>query len=170
LRIALASGGTPRYNQTNMKSNFSQRLQRQIKSKQKPGSAKSYELHHRTRNYIHAALKRAQDAVSRLGYHLGVVTDTGSLVSAKLFWATTDRDYTKSKKDLEGEYGFPICLQISVTDAKGVTIYSHRNSGGTATIVSSDQGKAVEDAIYAELETQILAGVDFLAQARNRFR
>ncbi len=148
-----------------MKSNFSQRLQRQIKSKQKPGAGKSHQLHYLARNYIHAAIKRAQDAVSRLGYHLGVVTDTGSMVSAKLFPATTERDYSKSKKELVGEYGFPINLQISVTDAKGVTIYSHREKGGTATIVSSDQGKEIEDAIYAELEAQVLAGVDFLSQS-----
>jgi hypothetical protein len=87
------------------------------------------------------------------------------MVSAKLFSATTERDYSKSKTELVGEYGFPINLQISVTDAKGVTIYSHRQKGGTATIVSSDQGKAIEDAIYAELEAQILTGVDFLSQS-----
>ena len=148
-----------------MKANFSQRLQRQIKSKQPTSSGKSLHLHYLTRNYIHAAIKRAQDAVSRLGYYLSVVTDTGAMVSAKLFSATTERDYSKSKKELGGEYGFPINLQISVTDAKGVTIYSRREEGGTATIVSSHKAKAIEDAIYAELEKQILAGVDFLSRS-----
>jgi len=150
-----------------MKANFSQRLQRQLESKQKPGTGQSFQLQYLTRNYIHAAIKRAQDAVSRLGYYLGVVTDTGSMVSAKLFSATSERDYSELKKELVGEYGFPINLQISVTDAKGVTIYSHREEGGTATIVSSTKAKEIEDAIYAELESQILAGVEFLSQNRT---
>ncbi len=37
-------------------------LQRQLISKQKPGTGQSFQLQYLTRNYIHAAIKRAQDA------------------------------------------------------------------------------------------------------------
>ena len=149
-----------------MKANFAKRLQNQIKAKLPPGAAKYLNLHYIARSHIHQALKRAQDSVARFGYYLGIVRDTGSMVSAKLYSPTTDRDYSKPPKALSDEFGFPINLQISATD-QGVTIYSYRHSGGTATIVTSTKSKEIEDAIYKELETQISAGVDFLMQNRK---
>src|SRR5439155_9139502 len=102
--------------------------------------------------------------LERFGYHIAVVTDTGSMISAKVFGQWMQRDFGKPKDALIQEFGYPINLQLSLTDEKGMTIYSSGRH-----VITSKKPSKIEDAIYGELETQIKAGID-ASQSKGRNR
>jgi len=130
--------------------------------------ARSFGLLSTTRSGTHYAIKQAQKALERFGYFLAVVRDTGDMISAKLYGQTTNRDFSKSVPDLTKETGYPINFQFSVSDNKGLTVYSHRLTAGNIAIVTSHETKAIEDAIYNELESQINAGIEFWKKIEAR--
>jgi hypothetical protein len=118
------------------------------------------------RQQIHRAIGEAQKELERFGYHVAIVTDTGSMISAKVYGQTSDRDFMKTAKELKQEFGYPINLQLSPSDAKGLTIYSLREGRQNATLVSSKKPTEILDAINTELEAEIKAGID-VVHSRN---
>jgi hypothetical protein len=115
------------------------------------------------RKQIHAAIKNAEEVLERFGYHIAVVTDTGSMISAKVYGWSIDRDFTKPAQALKMEKGYPINLQLSPSDEKGLTIWSHRLLGGTEFIISSKNRKEILDAIHKELGSQIEIGITMMS-------
>jgi hypothetical protein len=119
-----------------------------------------------TRSQIHRAIQNAQKELERFGYHIAVVTDTGSMISAKVYGRSPDRDFSKSREALTHEAGYPINLQLSLSDDKGITIYSYRGAGQGVSLISSKKPSEIEDAIIKELESQIIAGINAVKQMR----
>src|SRR6266446_10783348 len=74
------------------------------------------------RSQIHHAINQANKELEPFGYHIAVVTDTGSMISAKVYGQSFDRDFNKTADELTKEHGYPINLQLSPTDEKGMTI------------------------------------------------
>ena len=99
--------------------------------------------------------------MERYGYFLAVVRDTGSMISAKVFGPNLDRDFSKLPAALGAEEGFPINLQLSADDRRGVAIYSYRHPSGSATIAQSMKIKDLEDGIYKEIGEQVNAAIEF---------
>src|SRR5258708_7693136 len=119
------------------------------------------------RRQVHRAFDAARKELEPFGYHLAVVTDTGSMISAKVYGWSIDRDFDKSKEELSQEVGYPINLQLSVDDQRGMTIYSYRGGGSGKQVVSSKKPSEIEDAVFREVEAQVIAGIE---SARNRKR
>lgn len=71
-----------------------------------------------------------------------------------------NRDFAKPARDLIQEGGYPINLQLSLSDATGMTVYTYRGGKGGTKLISSKKPLEVRDAIYAELESEIKAGID----------
>lgn len=120
------------------------------------------------RQQIHRALSAAQKELERFGYHIAVVRDTGSMISAKVYGWSIDRDFKKTAQALSEEPGYPINLQLSPSDEKGLTIYSYRGGGQGKEVLSSKKPTDILDAIHAELETEIKAGIDATQASRPR--
>jgi hypothetical protein len=124
---------------------------------------KAVELQAFARKQIHATIKDAEEVLERFGYHIAVVTDTGSMISAKVYGWSIDRDFKKSPQALKMEKGYPINLQLSPSDEKGLTIWSHRMIGGNEAIISSKNRKLISDAIHKELGSQIEVGITMMS-------
>jgi hypothetical protein len=150
-----------------MKANFRERLEKHVQSTLTPAGKKTYRAHHAARSALQHAIKAAQEALSRSGYFLGMVTDSGSMVSLKLYGPSLQRDYKKTSAQLSSEFGYPINLEFSADDNRGVMIFSLRQGGGDKPLVQSFERKQIEDALYAELESQIKAGIEFLKTQRS---
>jgi hypothetical protein len=119
-----------------------------------------------TRSQIHHAIQNAKKELEKFGYHIAVVKDTGSMISAKVYGRSPDRDFSQSQVALIHETGYPINLQLSLSDDKGMTVYSYRGAGQGVHIISSKKPSEIEDAIIKELESQIIAGIDAVKQMR----
>jgi hypothetical protein len=149
-----------------MKQNFKDRLQSRVIKEHDQEEIQFFKRLYSARQQVLRAIKQAQDALSRVGYHFAVVTDTGSMISAKLFSPSINRDFSKSRGELLKEEGFPINLQISIRD-NAIVIYSYPHAGGPRPIVSSNEMKKVQDAIITELEEQISLGVQYFKNKRR---
>ena len=142
--------------------NFRQTLRKQLEQKAKPrASVNIYERLARARSIILRAFRQAQGELERYGYFLAVVRDTGSMISAKIFSPNLDRDFNKPPAALTAEEGFPINLQLSADDERGVVIYSYRHPRGSATVAQSMKVKELEDGIYKEIGEQVNAAIEF---------
>jgi hypothetical protein len=139
--------------------NFREKLRKQLEQTAKPpASVNIYERLARARSTIHRAFNQAQGELERYGYFLAVVRDTGSMISAKVFAPNLDRDFNTA---LTAEEGFPINLQLSADDERGVAIYSYRHLRGSVTIAQSMKVKELEDGIYKEIGEQVIAAIEF---------
>jgi hypothetical protein len=142
--------------------NLRDRLDKYLRETSGPETS-SFELLATVRSRIHHAFDQAQKALERHGYFLAVVQNS-SMISAKLYNRTTERDFGKKVEELIREEGFLINLQLAASDSKGLTVYSVRHGGGSAPIVCSKNATEIEDAVYAEIEAQIKAGLEFWEQ------
>lgn len=120
------------------------------------------------RSQIHRAIGQANKELEQFGYWIGIVTDTGSMISAKVYGHSFDRDFGKPVATLVSEAGYPINLQLSLSDAKGMTIYSYRGGGQGQHLITSKKPTELNDAIHAELSSEIKAGIDAAHTRRAR--
>jgi hypothetical protein len=146
---------------------FKKRLEALVIKQHPPDEIGFFKMLFLARRHVLRGIKQAQDALAGVGYHLAIVTETGSMVSAKLFPPSINRDFAKSPGELIMEEGFPLNFQITVTD-QGMIIYSKRYGvqSQAAPIVASKNTKTVQDAIMTELEKQIALGVQFFMEKR----
>lgn len=120
-----------------------------------------------TRSQIHRALQAARTELEPFGYHVAVTTDTGSMISAKIYGWSIDRDFKKEAQALIAEKGYPINLQLSVDDARGMTVYSYRGGGQGVQVITSKKQDEIEDAVFREVESQVIAGIDSIQQEQR---
>jgi hypothetical protein len=118
------------------------------------------------RSQIHRAITQASKELEPFGYYIAIVTDTGSMISAKVYGLSLNRDFNKPPKELVQEAGYPINLALSPSDEKGLTIYSYRGGDRTTLLVTSKKAAEINDAIHAELASEIKAGIN-AAQTRG---
>jgi hypothetical protein len=120
-----------------------------------------------TRSQIHHAISSANKELEKFGYYIAIVTDTGSMISAKVYGQSFDRDFDRTVEELTEQRGYPINLQLSPSGEDGMAIYSYRGGGRGQHVVTSRTASEINDAIHAELESQIKAGIDAAQTSRR---
>lgn len=149
------------------KLNFRERIEAIVREQEKPEYLRNLKNQAAVRKRILGAIKKAQEALGGMGYHMAIVRDTGSMISAKMFLPSPERNYQKALPGLNEEWGYTFNFQIGGSDPT-FKIYSYRNGSNGVEIVASSKPQEIENAVMTELESQIKAGVEFLKKHPNR--
>jgi hypothetical protein len=147
--------------------NLRTRLETYFKAKFGSDGASVRRLLKASKGHVLKALEDAKGVCDAYGYFIVPILETGNQISAKLFALSEYESRLKSTKEFTEQYGYPLNFQIFSANDK-VFVCSFPEGKGSKVVICSDNQKDIQNAIIAEVEGLIKAGVEFLGKSNGR--